>query len=187
MPEWTVLRVLLQAYTAINLTADFTDAWTWNTKQIYLSVVIEYATKKAKLNQAVIWNTIIQSKVCDLYMHMLSYRILPFRARCRTCTMEMLSYGALSFSARYVTYVLSGCHSAVHRSDANCVLGPHPHVCPCTSCTSNTLACLLCGVVLWLLWMSAKQSGADHHCLCSVSIILSASARPGLAGWFERQ
>ena len=53
----------LQAWVAVNLTADLQDSFTWNTRQIYLWLTAEYQTEKNKLNQAVFWNWIIESKV----------------------------------------------------------------------------------------------------------------------------
>lgn len=53
----------MQAWLAVNLTADLQDAFTWNTRQIYLWLTAEYKTEKNQLNQAVFWNWIIESKV----------------------------------------------------------------------------------------------------------------------------
>lgn len=53
----------IQAWIAVNLTADLQDSFTWNTRQIYLWLTAEYQTEKNKLNQAVFWNWIIESKV----------------------------------------------------------------------------------------------------------------------------
>ena len=57
---------VLQALLALNVTADLRSAWTWNTKQIYLSVYVTFVTKQNQLNQAVIWNQIFQHKVHPL-------------------------------------------------------------------------------------------------------------------------
>lgn len=54
---------LVQAWLAVNLTADLQDSFTWNTRQIYLWLTAEYKTEKNQLNQAVFWNWIIESKV----------------------------------------------------------------------------------------------------------------------------
>lgn len=54
---------LLQAWVAVNLTADLQESFTWNTRQIYLWLTAEYKTEKNQLNQAVFWNWIIESKV----------------------------------------------------------------------------------------------------------------------------
>ena len=53
----------MQAWIAVNLTADLQDSFTWNTRQIYLSLTAEYMTEKNQLNQAVFWNWIVESKV----------------------------------------------------------------------------------------------------------------------------
>lgn len=57
----------VQAWIAVNLTADLQDSFTWNTRQIYLWLTAEYQTEKNHLNQAVFWNWIIESKV--KYLH----------------------------------------------------------------------------------------------------------------------
>lgn len=53
----------LQAWLAVNLTADLRDSFTWNTRQIYLWLTTEYRTQDHNLNQAVFWNWIIESQV----------------------------------------------------------------------------------------------------------------------------
>lgn len=53
----------MQAWLAVNLTADLQDSFTWNTRQIYLWLTAEYKTERNQLNQAVFWNWIIESKV----------------------------------------------------------------------------------------------------------------------------
>ena len=53
----------MQAWIAVNLTANLQDSFTWNTRQIYLWLTAEYKTEKNQLNQAVFWNWIIESKV----------------------------------------------------------------------------------------------------------------------------
>ena len=56
----------LQAWVAVNLTADLQESFTWNTRQIYLWLTAEYKTERNQLNQAVFWNWIIESKVSRL-------------------------------------------------------------------------------------------------------------------------
>lgn len=55
--------MVMQAWIAVNLTANLQDSFTWNTRQIYLWLTAEYKTGKNQLNQAVFWNWIIESKV----------------------------------------------------------------------------------------------------------------------------
>ena len=57
----------MQAWVAVNLTANLQDSFTWNTRQIYLWLTAEYRTEKNQLNQAVFWNWIIESKVGFAY------------------------------------------------------------------------------------------------------------------------
>jgi len=58
-----VRTLAIQAWIAVNLTADLQDSFTWNTRQIYLWLTAEYRTEKNQLNQAVFWNWIVESKV----------------------------------------------------------------------------------------------------------------------------
>ena len=53
----------LQAYIILNLTADLRSEFTWNTKQIFAYVNIEFETAKNKENQMVMWSAIIQKPV----------------------------------------------------------------------------------------------------------------------------
>lgn len=53
----------MQAWLAVNLTADLRDSFTWNTRQIYLWLTADYETQDHKLNQAVFWNWIIENQV----------------------------------------------------------------------------------------------------------------------------
>lgn len=57
----------MQAWIAVNLTANLQDSFTWNTRQIYLWLTAEYKTEKNQLNQAVFWNWIIESKVSIVF------------------------------------------------------------------------------------------------------------------------
>ncbi|KAJ3111638.1 Signal peptidase complex subunit [Phlyctochytrium bullatum] len=45
-----------------NMEADLTQLFNWNTKQLFVFVVVEYATKTHGTNQIVIWDDIITSK-----------------------------------------------------------------------------------------------------------------------------
>ena len=54
----------LQAYVVLNLTADLRSEFTWNTKQLFVHVDVEFATRKNSRNQMAMWSAIIQDKVC---------------------------------------------------------------------------------------------------------------------------
>jgi signal peptidase complex subunit 3 len=45
-----------------HLNADLTPAFHWNVKQLFVFMVAEYETEKARLNQVIIWDKIIESK-----------------------------------------------------------------------------------------------------------------------------
>ncbi|KAJ3218092.1 Signal peptidase complex subunit [Dinochytrium kinnereticum] len=45
-----------------NMDADMTELFNWNTKQLFVFVVVDYATKTHGTNQIVIWDNIITSK-----------------------------------------------------------------------------------------------------------------------------
>ena len=47
----------------LNVTADLSSEFTWNTKQIYVYINVEFETRKNQRNQMVLWNSIGQSKV----------------------------------------------------------------------------------------------------------------------------
>jgi len=51
-----------QALINFDLDADLRGVWNWNTKQLFVYVMAEYKTKNAQLNQAVIWDTIVQEE-----------------------------------------------------------------------------------------------------------------------------
>ncbi|KRZ12288.1 Signal peptidase complex subunit 3 [Trichinella zimbabwensis] len=44
----------------LNLEADFSSMFDWNTKQLFLYLVAEYATEKNPVNEVVIWDKILQ-------------------------------------------------------------------------------------------------------------------------------
>ncbi|CAG8769537.1 27979_t:CDS:2, partial [Racocetra persica] len=50
------------AFVKLNLDADLTSLFNWNTKQLFVSVIAEYETKSHNINQVVLWDSIIQSK-----------------------------------------------------------------------------------------------------------------------------
>ena len=51
-----------QAFLQFDIDADLTGLWNWNVKQLFVFLVAEYKTKHSKLNQAIIWDTIIQEE-----------------------------------------------------------------------------------------------------------------------------
>ncbi len=63
---WLSTLCLLQAYIILNLAADLRSEFTWNTKQIFAYVNIEFETDKNKENQMVMWSAIIQKAVRSL-------------------------------------------------------------------------------------------------------------------------
>ncbi|KAJ1956319.1 Signal peptidase complex subunit [Dispira parvispora] len=46
---------------AMDIDADLTKLFHWNTKQVFLMLVAEYETPKMATNQLVLWDTIVQS------------------------------------------------------------------------------------------------------------------------------
>ena len=53
----------LQAYVVLNLTADLRSEFTWNTKQLFVHVDVEFGTRKNSKNQMATWSAIIEDKV----------------------------------------------------------------------------------------------------------------------------
>lgn len=52
-----------EAILNIRLNADFRPAFSWNTKQLFVFVQAEYSTPTNHLNQVVLWDRIIQTKL----------------------------------------------------------------------------------------------------------------------------
>ena len=48
----------------VKLDADVRDEFTWNTKQLFMFLTVDYATPSKPSNQLVMWSKIILSKVC---------------------------------------------------------------------------------------------------------------------------
>jgi len=48
----------------VKLDADVRDEFTWNTKQLFMFLSVEYATPANSNSQLVMWSKIILSKVC---------------------------------------------------------------------------------------------------------------------------
>ena len=48
----------------VKLDADVRDEFTWNTKQLFMFLSVEYATPANPNNQLVMWSKIILSQVC---------------------------------------------------------------------------------------------------------------------------
>ena len=52
----------MQAFIVLDLAADLRSEFTWNTKQLFVFVDVEFATKKNSRNDMVMWSAIIDSK-----------------------------------------------------------------------------------------------------------------------------
>ena len=50
----------------VDLKADFSDEFSWNTKQIFLFLTVEYASRAKPVNQLTMWSRILH-KVCQVY------------------------------------------------------------------------------------------------------------------------
>lgn len=46
----------------LSLVADLRSEFTWNTKQLYVHVDVDFSTPQTSVNRMVMWNTIIQLK-----------------------------------------------------------------------------------------------------------------------------
>lgn len=53
----------LQAYVVLNVSADLRSEFTWNTKQLFVYVNVEFGTRKNARNSMVMWSRIIEHKV----------------------------------------------------------------------------------------------------------------------------
>ncbi|KAK9814350.1 hypothetical protein WJX72_004371 [[Myrmecia] bisecta] len=51
-----------KAFVVLNFTADLRDTFTWNTKQVFLYVMVEYSTSRHHFNQMMLWSQIIERK-----------------------------------------------------------------------------------------------------------------------------
>lgn len=60
---WHHPATALQAYIILNMTADLRSEFTWNTKQIFAYVNIEFETERNRKNQMVMWSSIIEKRV----------------------------------------------------------------------------------------------------------------------------
>lgn len=60
--QHTSTQVLQQAVLFFDINADFTECFDWNTKQVFVYVVAEYATKKHVVNQVTLFDRIITKK-----------------------------------------------------------------------------------------------------------------------------
>lgn len=58
-----LLPPLPQAYIVLNLNADLRSEFTWNTKQLFVFVNAEFATRKNANNHMVLWSAIVEDKV----------------------------------------------------------------------------------------------------------------------------
>ncbi|CAG8530243.1 8936_t:CDS:2 [Paraglomus brasilianum] len=50
------------AFVTMDLEADLTSLFNWNTKQLYVSIVAEYESDTYNVNQIILWDDIIRSK-----------------------------------------------------------------------------------------------------------------------------
>ncbi len=55
-------QVVQRGVLLLDIDADFTDCFDWNTKQVFVYVVAEYSTKTHPVNQATLYDHIITSK-----------------------------------------------------------------------------------------------------------------------------
>ena len=53
----------MQVSLRASLKADLRPYWTWNTKQIFAFLQVEYATERNRLSQASIWDDILRPRV----------------------------------------------------------------------------------------------------------------------------
>ena len=51
-----------QARLVVNLTADVTREFSWNTKQVFLFLTVDYSSAARSVNQLVMWSRIVLSK-----------------------------------------------------------------------------------------------------------------------------
>eukprot|EP00899_Mesostigma_viride_P008520 jgi/Mesvir1/1766/Mv09619-RA.1 len=68
-----------QAILVWNLTADLSTVFSWNTKQLFVYLVAEYVSKDNVLNQAIVWDAIIQRREdaqMELHELMSKYRLV---------------------------------------------------------------------------------------------------------------
>ena len=49
----------VQARLVVDLKADFSDEFSWNTKQIFLFLTVEYASRAKPINQLTMWSRIL--------------------------------------------------------------------------------------------------------------------------------
>lgn len=52
-----------QAYVVVDVEADLRSEWTWNTKQMFVYVTVDFVTTRHPRNSVVMYSRIIQSKV----------------------------------------------------------------------------------------------------------------------------
>jgi len=61
LPDYSAARERNDlGYMTLDLEADFSSLFNWNTKQLFLYLTAEYQTKNNVLNQVVLWDKIIQ-------------------------------------------------------------------------------------------------------------------------------
>lgn len=60
MPQKT--RAIERMVVFLDVDADFTPAFNWNTKQVYVYAVAHYKNKKMRRNEVTLWDTVITDK-----------------------------------------------------------------------------------------------------------------------------
>lgn len=53
-----------QAWPSLHVNADLRSLFGWNTKQLFVSIEVDYVTEKHPHNSMVIWARIIKKQVC---------------------------------------------------------------------------------------------------------------------------
>lgn len=101
-----------QALITFNLEADLRSCFSWNTKQLFVFVRADYWSDEGKLNQVVLWDSIIQQKeraVIKLKKHKTKYAFIghghSLRDRAVNLTLvwdNMPRVGALFMTSRSV-------------------------------------------------------------------------------------
>ncbi|URD98598.1 Signal peptidase complex subunit [Musa troglodytarum] len=67
----------------LNISADLSSLFTWNTKQVFVFVAAEYGTPQNALNQVSLWDGIIQSKEhAKFWIHTTNKYRFTDQARC---------------------------------------------------------------------------------------------------------
>ncbi|GMI12974.1 hypothetical protein TrLO_g11070 [Triparma laevis f. longispina] len=90
-PHGSVDRALF----SIDLNADFTPAFHWNVKQVFVFVVAEFQTKQNRLNQVVLWDKIIEAddkKIINEKNTIIKYSLISQSTDLRGVDVELKVY-----------------------------------------------------------------------------------------------